>query len=134
MFPSLLEGGSRLIPTEELEGAFTLQWTATTGIEGFGAGQATATPLMPGLNEITSVPAPSSSVRLPPASIPGQMILVINTGGGNQASIWANTGDSVIGITANGTVSLVPGVSIPVGRRETFVCIRPGYWVMFLWM
>jgi hypothetical protein len=132
LFPSLYEGGKRLIESEELEAAFALQWTATAGIQAATAGSAAATPLNPGFNEINSVPTIGFSVRLPPASTPGQMVFVTNSAA-NDASVWANTPiDLVIAVSPSGTVSLVPGVTLPSGRREIFVCIRPGYWVMFL--
>lgn len=99
-----------------------------------GGGQAAATLLDYGVNEVSTVAAPADSVRLPPA-IGGQVVFVRNSGA-NSMQVYgdANASDTINGV-ATGT-----GVAVANTKNAIFIAMQtankglsiPGRWMMVL--
>lgn len=99
-----------------------------------GGGQANATLLAYGVNEVSTVTNVNDSVKLPPA-VGGAVVFVANTAA-NSAQVF---GDSTASDTING-VATGTGVALASGKNATFFCIQtansglsiPGRWRMVL--
>lgn len=99
-----------------------------------GGGQANATLLDYGANEVGTVAVANDSVRLPPA-VGGKEVHVANTSA-NSMQVF---GDAAAGDTING-VATGTGVAVAAGKNATFFCIQtanagmgiPGKWRMVL--
>ena len=93
----------------------------TTGITAFaGGGQASATQLSFGYNEVTVVATTGDSVKLQAAQADAQ-ITVINEGA-NPMDVYPATGDTINDGAANAAISVAPGVTV------VFVAIDATNW------
>lgn len=85
--------------------------SVTTGLTAFaGGGQASATQLSFGYNEVTTVATAGDSVKLQPAQA-GAMITVLNDGA-NAMDVFPATGDTINDGAANTAISVAPGVTL----------------------
>lgn len=83
----------------------------TTGLTAFaGGGQANATQLSFGYNEITTVATALDSVKLP-SGVVGGKVTVLNDGA-NIANVYPATGGTINDGAANSPVTIAPGVTI----------------------
>jgi len=98
---------------------------STTGITAFASGgQSGATQLNPGFNEVNTAASAGASVRLPGATETG--IVTVKNNGANRINIFPASGDTINTLSANSSISLVPGASVtlrsvnpPAGSRMT---------------
>lgn len=93
-----------------------------------GGGQAGATPLVNGINHVTTVATAADSLMLPPA-VPGALVIVRNDGA-NAAQVFANTQSSLPSgdeDTINGTAGET-GVSVAAGKTAMLMCCVYGAW------
>lgn len=99
-----------------------------------GGGQANATLLDYGVNEITTVAVANDSVKLPPA-VGGAVVFVRNSTA-NSAQVF---GDATASDTING-VATGTGVALAAGKNAIFAVMQtsnstlaiPGRWMMVL--
>lgn len=99
-----------------------------------GGGQANATLLANGVNNVSTVAVAADSVKLPPAV--GGTVIVAANNGANSMQVF---GDATAGDTING-VATGTGVAVANGKNAIFVCYQtanssvsiPGKWVMIL--
>lgn len=95
--------------------------SVVTGITAFaGGGQASATQLSYGFNEITTVATAGDSVKLP-AGVVGARVTVLNDGA-NAADVFPATSGTINDGSANAAISLAPGVEL------VFVAITATNW------
>jgi len=109
---------------------FSTQWNASGPMTANGTTRQTATPIQPGFNEFYTVTATNNASVLPPATLLGQMVFVINISGATL-NVFGNGNDIIFAGGVTG-ISLVPGVSMASGVRSFFICTRPGYWTQML--
>lgn len=90
----------------------------TTGIEAHaGGGQADATQLAYGTNEVTVVATAGDSVKLP-AAVTGANVIVKNDGA-NTLDLYPATGDTIDDGSANAAIQVPPGVTVQLTGINT---------------
>lgn len=104
------------IATKRLEAIGPLALgTPVTGITAHaGGGQASATLLTANINDVGTVATAADSVKLPPPTIPGQIIVVANNGA-NAMQVFGSGTDTING------VATATGVSQPAGKHAFYV-------------
>lgn len=96
---------------------------AVTGLVAHaGGGQAAATVLTAGYNQVATVATIADSVQLPPA-LQGVGVFVKNSAAAAMQVFGANGLTDTIDGTAGAT-----GVSIAAGKGATFYCLANGVW------
>lgn len=88
-----------------------------------GGGQAGATQLLNGLNEITTVVTNADSVQLPPAEA-GARVYVMNADAAQSVTVYGKEGRTD---TINGTAGAT-GVTQSAGLSAVYWCPRDGVW------
>lgn len=96
-----------------------------------GGGQAGATPLATGFNEVDTVATNNDSVMLP-AAIPGSSVDIYNAGA-NTLAIYANvaqsngsSADQMIAKSTNAKTGAAASITIASGHSTVFVCTTLG--------
>lgn len=98
------------------------QMQVKTAITAFaGGGQASATQLNYGLNQVTVVVTAADSVQLPPCTI-GAIVYVTNDDSTDAMTVYGKLGRTD---TINGTAGAT-GVSQAAAAHALYVCVAPG--------
>lgn len=119
--PGIVMGEMR--PVQDAAAALVNADTPPSGLTAkAGGGQATATQLLNGLNEITTCATNADSVQLPPA-IAGTRVYVGNSGVAN-ATVYGKNGRTD---TINGTAGST-GFTLATTKNATFFCAVTGKW------
>lgn len=87
-----------------------------------GGGQASATQLINGVNEVSTVASASDSVQLP-AAIAGSIVLVANSGAQNMTVYGKSSRTDTIDGTAGAT-----GVTQNSATDNLYFCARDTFW------
>jgi hypothetical protein len=137
--PSLTTGrGASLIDSAEMSKFFDMVLGCRYGIVAHaGGGQAAATPLSLGFNEVDTVATAADSVQLPPAIL-NAWCWVYNGGAASLSiyslgSNWQNGSATDVTIP-HGVVTPNAGtaaVTLAVGHTSMFMCMTLGVWKQF---
>jgi len=117
--PSLRTPGFRLVDAGELNALFRSLFSTQTGIVARGTTQATALQLTAGVNNLTTVAAGNTGVKLPPG-LPGQRVVVVNLGAAGAVVYGYGTGDLLIPVASTTTGA---SVTQAAGTSAEYLCV-----------
>src|SRR5438105_7298913 len=132
---STFQRGTRMVDGSELKQLAQLVCRNRSGIIAFaGGGQANATVLGVGINNVETVATAADSVQLPLA-IPGTTC-TINNATANACQVFGNpsnpnnagAGDTIAIQASNTQVATGTGVSHAAASVATYSCIKMGQW------
>jgi len=117
--PSLRTPGFRLVDAGELQALFRSLFSVQTGIVARGTTQATALQLTAGVNNLTTVAAGNTGVKLPPG-LPGQRVVVVNLGAAAALVYGYATADLLIPVASSTGAANISQAS---GTSAEYLCI-----------
>jgi hypothetical protein len=124
LVPSLTDMGKRLVDAGELYALLNSFFGISPNVVAAGASAATSTPMTAGVNVIASTAIVGSGVMLPPATLPGMMVTVINNGA-DGVLLYPNGSDQII--TSDVAAPSLTAVTLSNAPTQ-FICIAPGVW------
>lgn len=95
--------------------------TTANGLTALAGGAQAGTPLINGINRVTTVASAADSCQLPSA-IPGRRVVVINAAAANSMNVFPQTGEIINALAANAAYAHA------ANKGVEFVCAVTGTW------
>lgn len=120
--PAPFESGQRLIDGNDLNTQLAKpNWQSVSGIvAAAGGGQANATPLFHGVNEVNTVATAADSVLLP-AAVPGKIVVARNATA-TSMQVFGRGTDTINAAAA------ATGIAVAANKSILFFCTQTGIW------